>query len=61
MSAVYERDLAHEADMEALRREQLDADCGGGDMADEPWGDDGPSDDDYNVWLANRKRAFQGR
>jgi len=28
-----ERDLAHERDMEMLRREQLAADCGG-DMAD---------------------------
>jgi hypothetical protein len=34
-----ERDLAHEADMRALRREQLEADCGG-EMADD-FDDDG--------------------
>lgn len=30
----YENDLAHEADMRELRREQLEADCGG-DMSDD--------------------------
>lgn len=39
-AALYERDLAHEADMRALQRRQLEADCGG-DMADDDeddWG-----------------------
>lgn len=40
--APEDRDLAHEADMRALRREQLEADCGG-EMADPV----GASDYDY--------------
>lgn len=39
-----ERDLAHEADMEQLRREQLEADCGG-EMADDPADPDEYSED----------------
>lgn len=48
-----ERDLAHEADMRKLYREQLEADCGG-EMADEPddeddfMGDPDEYDDDLH-------------
>lgn len=42
-----ERDLAHESDMNALRNEQLAADCG-----DEPfhWDDRVSGDDDWEDW-----------
>jgi hypothetical protein len=46
-----ERDLAHEADMRELMREQLEADCGG-EMADEPDDEDDfmgdPDEYDYD-------------
>lgn len=41
-SAVVSDDPAHDADMRELRKEQLEADCGG-DMAD-----DIPFDDDWD-------------
>ncbi len=43
-----ERDLAHEHDMEMLRREQLEADCGG-DMADD-WDDDDYEDEAEDIY-----------
>lgn len=58
MTQDNDRDLAHEADMRALRREQLEADCGG-EMADPyPEDDDPYFDEEFDYYDSSGSIVF---